>query len=71
MTCVCPAPLLIHLPFRRSACCCLHERTQRYEEDVRVPFLMAGPGVPRGVYVPEVAAAMTDLTATIAHLAGG
>ena len=45
-------------------------RQRRYEEDVRVPFLMAGPGVPRGVYVPEVAAAMTDLTATIAHLAG-
>ncbi|KAG2440650.1 hypothetical protein HYH02_010229 [Chlamydomonas schloesseri] len=46
------------------------EKFTWYEEDVRVPFLMAGPGVPRGVYVPEVAAAMTDLTATIAHLAG-
>ena len=46
------------------------EKFTYFEEDVRVPFLMAGPGVPRGVYVPEVAAAMTDLTATIAHLAG-
>jgi hypothetical protein len=36
-----------------------------------VPLLMAGPGVPRGVFAAELAAGMTDLTATLAALAGG
>ncbi|PNH09657.1 N-acetylglucosamine-6-sulfatase [Tetrabaena socialis] len=46
------------------------EKFTFYEEDVRVPLLMAGPGIPRGVFVPEVAAAMTDLSATVAAIAG-
>ncbi|KAG2487045.1 hypothetical protein HYH03_014291 [Edaphochlamys debaryana] len=46
------------------------EKFTFYEEDVRVPFLVAGPGVPRGVAAAGLQAAMTDLTATIVELAG-
>lgn len=40
-----------------------------YEEDVRVPFFMRGPGVPRGVK-SDWQASMVDLPATIIKLAG-
>lgn len=40
-----------------------------YEEAVRVPFLLAGPGVPRGRRVTELAA-LTDLFPTLCRLAG-
>ncbi|KAG2489558.1 hypothetical protein HYH03_012009 [Edaphochlamys debaryana] len=46
------------------------EKFTYYEEDVRVPFLMAGPGVPQGVAEPGLQAAMTDLTATIVAISG-
>ncbi|KAG2489560.1 hypothetical protein HYH03_012011 [Edaphochlamys debaryana] len=47
------------------------EKFTQYEEDVRVPFLMAGPGVPRGMATGmELQASMLDLTATIMWLAG-
>ncbi len=42
------------------------------QEDVRLPFFVTGPGVPRGVRVGnELQASMTDLTATLMWLAGG
>lgn len=48
------------------------EKFTQYEEDVRLPFFMTGPGIPRGVKVGmEFQAAMTDITATILQLAGG
>ncbi|MGH9362923.1 MAG: sulfatase-like hydrolase/transferase, partial [Thermoanaerobaculia bacterium] len=40
-----------------------------YEEDVRVPLLVAGPGVPPGRRLPHLALAV-DLAPTIAALAG-
>ena len=40
-----------------------------YEEAVRVPFLIAGPGIPRGVRRDELAA-LTDLYPTLCALAG-
>ncbi|KAG2425492.1 hypothetical protein HXX76_013701 [Chlamydomonas incerta] len=47
------------------------EKFTQYEEDVRVPLLMAGPGVPRGAATgPELQASLVDLTATILALAG-
>ena len=47
------------------------EKFTQYEEDVRVPMLMAGPGIPRGAATgPELQASLTDLTATILALAG-
>lgn len=35
-----------------------------------MPMLLAGPGMPVGVYAAEVTAAAVDLTATITYLAG-
>ncbi|KAG2435226.1 hypothetical protein HXX76_007308 [Chlamydomonas incerta] len=46
------------------------DKSTYFEEDVRVPLLMAGPGVPVGVYAAEVTAAAVDLTATLTYLAG-
>jgi arylsulfatase A-like enzyme len=40
-----------------------------YEEAVRVPLLMRGPGIPRGVEVADIAG-NADVTATIATAAG-
>ncbi|KAG2494095.1 hypothetical protein HYH03_007734 [Edaphochlamys debaryana] len=45
-------------------------KTLPYEEDVRVPFFMRGPGVPYGVVHPYMAT-MVDVTATLVALAGG
>ena len=41
-----------------------------YEEDVRVPFYMRGPGIRPGT-ISDYMASMVDLTATIVELAGG
>ncbi|PNW86425.1 hypothetical protein CHLRE_02g086000v5 [Chlamydomonas reinhardtii] len=46
------------------------DKSTYFEEDVRVPMLLAGPGMPVGVYAAEVTAAAVDLTATITYLAG-
>ncbi|KAG2446696.1 hypothetical protein HYH02_008262 [Chlamydomonas schloesseri] len=47
------------------------EKFTQYEEDVRLPLVMAGPGIPVGAATgPEFQAAMTDLTATVLWLAG-
>ncbi|GFR52237.1 hypothetical protein Agub_g14771, partial [Astrephomene gubernaculifera] len=45
-------------------------KTLPYEEDVRVPFYMRGPGVPAGTVSPYMAT-MVDLTATFVQLGGG
>ncbi|PNH09674.1 Arylsulfatase [Tetrabaena socialis] len=45
------------------------EKFTQYEEDVRLPLLLTGPGIPRGVLIgPEMQATMTDVTATILSL---
>ncbi len=41
-----------------------------YEEDVRIPFLIRGPGIEPGS-VSHFQATITDLPATIMALAGG
>ena len=41
-----------------------------YEEDVRVPFYIRGPGIPAGITHPYMAT-VVDVTATIVQLAGG
>ena len=41
-----------------------------YEEDVRVPFFMRGPGVPEGL-ISDYQATMMDVAATLVTLAGG
>ncbi|KXZ51604.1 hypothetical protein GPECTOR_12g568 [Gonium pectorale] len=45
-------------------------KTLPYEEDVRVPFYMRGPGVPAGIVHPYMAT-MVDVTSTLVALAGG
>ncbi|GLI59401.1 hypothetical protein VaNZ11_001283 [Volvox africanus] len=45
-------------------------KTLPYEEDIRVPFYMRGPGVPSGVVHPYMAT-MVDLTSTLIALGGG
>ncbi|PNW86422.1 hypothetical protein CHLRE_02g085850v5 [Chlamydomonas reinhardtii] len=47
------------------------EKFTQYEEDVRLPLLMTGPGIPVGAATgSEFQAAMTDITATVLWLAG-
>ncbi|KAG2435229.1 hypothetical protein HXX76_007311 [Chlamydomonas incerta] len=47
------------------------EKFTQYEEDVRLPLLMTGPGIPVGAATgAEFQAAMTDITATVLWLAG-
>ncbi|GLC42652.1 hypothetical protein PLESTB_001123900 [Pleodorina starrii] len=45
-------------------------KTLPYEEDIRVPFYMRGPGVPVGVTHPYMAT-MVDITSTLISLGGG
>lgn len=50
-------------------CVCVYPPSQ---EDVRLPLLMTGPGIPVGAATgSEFQAAMTDITATVLWLAGG
>ncbi|KAG2448652.1 hypothetical protein HYH02_006009 [Chlamydomonas schloesseri] len=44
-------------------------KTLPYEEDVRVPFFIRGPGLPRGL-VTDYATTMVDVPATVLALAG-
>ena len=41
-----------------------------YEEDIHVPFIVRGPGVPSGVVVSDYIAGNVDLAPTFAELAG-
>lgn len=41
-----------------------------YEEDIRVPFIVRGPGIPAGVSVDDFLTANIDFPPTIAELAG-
>jgi len=41
-----------------------------YEEDIVVPFVMRGPGIPAGLEVKDSMAGNTDIAPTIAELAG-
>lgn len=43
---------------------------QPYDENARVPLLMAGPGLPSGLRIPEVVS-LVDLKRTIVSLVGG
>ncbi|EFJ48854.1 hypothetical protein VOLCADRAFT_90537 [Volvox carteri f. nagariensis] len=45
-------------------------KTLPYEEDIRVPFYIRGPGIPAGVVHPYMAT-MVDLTTTLITLGGG
>jgi arylsulfatase A-like enzyme len=47
----------------------LYGKTTAYEEDIRVPFVMRGPGVPRGVRLTPLVV-NNDLAPTFAALAG-
>lgn len=65
--CTCTLVLRTICPNRWPMCRIVHFA----QEDVRLPFFMTGPGVPRGVRVGnELQASMTDLTATLMWLAG-
>lgn len=41
-----------------------------YEEDIVVPFIMRGPGIPTGLEIKDSVAGNTDIAPTIAELAG-
>ncbi len=41
-----------------------------YEEDIVVPFMMRGPGIPAGLEVKDAITGNTDIAPTIAELAG-
>ncbi|SGY80919.1 BQ5605_C009g05404 [Microbotryum silenes-dioicae] len=45
-------------------------KTLPYEEDIRIPFVVRGPGVPKGVVDSKSVYSLADLGATIMHLAG-
>ncbi|KAM0786789.1 hypothetical protein ACM66B_002223 [Microbotryomycetes sp. NB124-2] len=45
-------------------------KTLPYEEDIRVPFVVRGPGVPKGVFDVDSVYSIVDLGATILELAG-
>ncbi|PNH01119.1 Arylsulfatase [Tetrabaena socialis] len=45
-------------------------KTLPYEEDIRVPFYMRGPGVPPGLVSPYMGT-MVDITSTLIALGGG
>ncbi|KDE06712.1 hypothetical protein MVLG_03058 [Microbotryum lychnidis-dioicae p1A1 Lamole] len=45
-------------------------KTLPYEEDIRVPLVARGPGVPKGVVDSKSVYSLADLGATIMHLAG-
>ena len=44
-------------------------KNQPFEQALRVPFLMRGPGIPPGVTVPQIAATV-DIAPTVAAVAG-
>ncbi|KAG1675376.1 hypothetical protein FOA52_012295 [Chlamydomonas sp. UWO 241] len=46
-----------------------YEKYTPYEEDVRVPFFIRGPGLPKGI-MTDYQMTMVDLSATIMQLAG-
>jgi len=41
-----------------------------YEEDIVVPFMMRGPGIPAGLEIKDAVTGNTDIAPTIAELAG-
>ncbi|KAG2448680.1 hypothetical protein HYH02_006037 [Chlamydomonas schloesseri] len=45
-------------------------KTLPYEEDIRVPFYMRGPGIPAGIVSPYMATTV-DVTSTLVQLGGG
>eukprot|EP01060_Flectonema_neradi_P038054 TRINITY_DN7880_c0_g1_i1.p1 TRINITY_DN7880_c0_g1~~TRINITY_DN7880_c0_g1_i1.p1 ORF type:complete len:565 (+),score=35.12 TRINITY_DN7880_c0_g1_i1:121-1815(+) len=45
------------------------EKEHPYETDIRVPFLISGPGIPKGVELSDLAGAV-DLLPTVLELAG-
>jgi len=51
--------------------CRPEEKFNVYENDIRVPMLVRGPGVPRGVQISTAVTSIVDLAPTFVDLAGG